>query len=117
MANQRSIIRKRQFGSNKPVSSENTPEEVTRVRTPRKDKHEILATVTSLLGANRVMLQCMDGVTRMGRIPGSKKKKMWVREDDIVIASPWEFQDSKADVIWKYTRPQIEWLERKGYIK
>jgi translation initiation factor 1A len=117
MANYRSTVRKRQTGSNKPVSSGDIPEEVTRVRTPRKDKNEVLATVTSLLGSNRVTLQCMDGVVRMGRIPGSKKKKMWVHEGDVVIASPWEIQDSKADVIWKYTRPQIEWLERKGYLK
>jgi len=53
----------------------------------------------------------------MGRIPGSKNKKMWIHEGDVVIAAPWEIQDSKADVIWKYTRPQVEWLERKGYLK
>ena len=59
----------------------------------------------------------MDGVVRMGRIPGSMKKKIWIREGDIVIVVPWEFQNEKADVIWKYTRPQVEWLERKGYLK
>ncbi|HOW15981.1 MAG: translation initiation factor eIF-1A [Methanosarcina sp.] len=115
MANYRSAVRKRQSGSNKPVSSGDNPE-VTRVRTPRKDRNEVLATVASLLGSKRVSLQCMDGVVRMGRIPGSKNKKMWIREGDIVIANPWEIQDSKADVIWKYTRPQIDWLERKGYL-
>jgi len=117
LANHRSIVRKSQVGSNRSLNSGNVPEEVTRVRTPRKDKNEVLATVTSLLGSNRVMLQCMDGVSRMGRIPGSKKKKMWIHEGDVVIATPWEIQDSKADVNWKYTRPQIEWLERKGYLK
>jgi translation initiation factor 1A len=86
------------------------------VRTPRKDRNEVLATVASLLGSKRVTLQCMDGIVRMGRIPGSKKKRMWIREGDVVIANPWEVQDSKADVTWKYTRPQIEWLERKGYL-
>lgn len=114
MANYRSTIRKRKAGSNS-VSSEDA-NEVTRVRTPRKDKNEVLATVASLLGSKRVTLQCMDGVVRMGRIPGSKHKKMWVREGDIVIANPWEIQDSKADITWKYTRPQVEWLERKGYL-
>jgi translation initiation factor 1A len=53
----------------------------------------------------------------MGRIPGSKKKRMWVREGDVVIVAPWSFQDAKADVVWKYTRPQVEWLQRKGYLK
>ncbi|ADI73317.1 translation initiation factor eIF-1A [Methanohalobium evestigatum Z-7303] len=89
---------------------------VTRVRTPRKDKNEVFATVSTLLGGKRVKLQCMDGTERMGRIPGSKKKRMWIREGDIVIALPWDFQDEKADVIWKYTRPQIEWLDKKGYL-
>jgi len=90
---------------------------VVRVRVPRKENNEVLATVSRLLGANRVRLQCMDGNVRMGRIPGSKKKRMWVHEGDIVIATPWSFQDEKADVIWKYTRPQANWLENKGYLK
>lgn len=95
---------------------EETPQ-ITRVRTPRKENGEVLAIVESMLGANRVRLRCMDGVVRMGRIPGSMKKKTWVREGDIVIVIPWDFQDSKADVIWKYTRPQVNWLERKGYLQ
>ncbi|WP_406658320.1 translation initiation factor eIF-1A [Methanolobus sp. ZRKC2] len=112
MANYNS--RKRQ--SNAGSKSDGTPE-VVRVRVPRKDKNEVLATVSTLLGANRVRLQCMDGVVRMGRIPGSKKKRMWVHEGDIVIATPWSFQDEKADVVWKYTRPQANWLENRGYLK
>ncbi|WP_094228541.1 translation initiation factor eIF-1A [Methanolobus psychrotolerans] len=111
MANYRSNKRKSNASGGNPEG-----QEVVRVRTPRKENNEVLATVSSLLGANRVRLQCMDGIVRMGRIPGSKKKKMWVREGDIVIATPWEIQDSKADVIWKYTRPQINWLERKGFL-
>ncbi|WP_440955043.1 translation initiation factor eIF-1A [Methanosarcina sp. Mfa9] len=109
-------MRKRRLGSSKVVKSGDSPE-VTRVRTPRRDKNEILATVASLLGSKRVSLQCMDGVVRMGRIPGSRKKRMWIKEGDVVLANPWEVQDSKADVAWKYTRPQVEWLERKGYLK
>jgi translation initiation factor 1A len=90
---------------------------VTRVRTPRKENKEVLAIVENMLGANHVRLRCMDGVVRMGRIPGSMKKKTWIREGDIVIAVPWDFQNEKAEVIWKYTRPQVNWLERKGYLK
>lgn len=114
LANYRSNIRKRKAGTGSSVPA---TQEVTRVRTPRRENHEVLATVSSLLGSKRVTLQCMDGVVRMGRIPGSKNKKMWIHEGDVVIVAPWDIQDSKADVIWKYTRPQIEWLERKGYLK
>ena len=41
------------------------------------------------------------------------RKSMWVREGDLVIATPWEIQDSKADVIWRYTRPQVDWLAQR----
>lgn len=55
----------------------------------------------------------------MGRIPGSMKrrKRNWINEGDVVIAVPWEIQDSKADVVWRYTRNQMNWLENKGYLK
>ena len=92
-------------------------EQVIRVRVPKKEEREVLAIVESLLGANHLKLRCMDGVVRMGRIPGSMKKKIWIHESDVVIAVPWDFQDEKADVIWKYTRPQVDWLDKKGYLR
>jgi len=52
----------------------------------------------------------------MGRIPGKMKKRIWIREGDVVIVVPWSFQDEKADVVWRYTRPQVDWLKRKGYL-
>ncbi|HID26560.1 MAG TPA: translation initiation factor eIF-1A [Methanosarcinales archaeon] len=89
----------------------------SRIRTPIKKNREILATIESMLGANRVRVRCMDGKVRMGRIPGKMKKRIWIREGDIVIVVPWDFENGKADVVWRYTRPQVDWLERKGYLK
>lgn len=68
------------------------------------------------MGANHLKLRCMDGILRMGRIPGSMKKKIWIHENDVVIIVPWDFQNEKADIIWKYTKQQIEWLNKKGYL-
>ena len=76
----------------------------------------MLGTVTSMLGANHVVIRCTDGVTRMGRIPGKIKKRIWIREGDVVIVVPWEFQNEKADVVWRYTQPQVNWLEKKGFL-
>jgi len=92
-------------------------EEVERIRVPNKSKNEILAVVETMLGSNRVMLRCMDGKMRMGRIPGKLKKRVWINEGDVVIAVPWPFQDEKADIVWRYTSSQLEQLERKGYLK
>ena len=69
------------------------------------------------LGANRLKLKCGDGKKRMARIPGKMKKRIRIWENNVVIVVPWDFQDEKADVVWRYTRPQADYLERKGYIK
>ncbi len=87
------------------------------MRIPRKNQREVLAIVESMLGSNRVSLKCLDGKHRMGRIPGKMKKRIWVREGDVVIVVPWDFQDEKADVVWRYRGPQVDWLQRNGYMK
>lgn len=91
--------------------------EVIRVRTPRKNDREILGTVTKLLGASHLNVICLDGVTRMCRIKGTMKKRTWIREGDIVIVVPWSFQDEKGDITYRYTGPQADWLQQKGYLK
>lgn len=78
---------------------------------------EILGIVDNMLGANRLSVRCLDGKTRLARIPGKMKKRIWIRRGDIIIIVPWDFQDDKADVIWRYTSPQADWLERRGYLK
>ena len=41
-----------------------------------------------------------------------------VREGDLVIVEPWEFQgDEKGDVILKYRRNQVDYLKKKGYLR
>jgi translation initiation factor 1A len=92
-------------------------EEVIRVRIPQKKNREVLCVVEKLLGGRRVLVQCMDGVDRMARIPGRLKRRQWVQTGDVVIIVPWDFQDEKADLIYRYKRPQVEWLRKKGYLK
>jgi len=70
-----------------------------------------------MLGAGHIKVRCEDGVERLGRIPGKMRKKIWIKEGDVVIVVPWPFQKDRADIVWRYTNPQVEWLERKGYLK
>ncbi|RLI81201.1 MAG: translation initiation factor eIF-1A [Archaeoglobales archaeon] len=92
-------------------------EEVIRVRLPDRSRREMFGIVTTMLGGGHVKVKCEDGKERLGRIPGKLRKKIWIREGDVVVVVPWSFQDEKCDVIWRYTNPQVEWLERKGYLK
>jgi translation initiation factor 1A len=43
---------------------------------------------------------------------------VWIREGDIVLVSPWDFQaDERGDIFWRYRKNQSEWLRNKGYLK
>ncbi len=91
-------------------------EQIIRVRTPKGK--EVLGTVTQRLGGSRMHVACLDGKTRIARIPGRLKKSLWVREGDIVLIEPWEFGgDEKGDIIWKYNKTQVQWLKQKGLLK
>lgn len=80
-------------------------------------KEEVLGVVVKLLGFDRIMVKCQDGAERLCRIRGKMKRRVWIREGDIVIVSPWEFQsDKRADVVWRYTHAQAENLRRKGIL-
>jgi len=92
-------------------------EEVIRVRIPQKRKREVLGIVEKMLGGRRATVQCVDGVERLGRIPGRLKRRQWIAVGNVVIVVPWDFQDEKGDIIYRYTRPQAEWLRNKGYLK
>ena len=60
---------------------------------------------------------CLDGKNRICRIPGRLKNKLWIREGDIVLVEPWEFEsDEKGDVIYKYRKNQIEWLKKRNFL-
>ena len=90
--------------------------EVTRVRVPRGN--EVLGIVDQRVGANRMIIKCLDEKERNCRIPGALKRKLWIRPGDTVIVKPWEFEgDSRGDIFFKYTPAEIEWLKRKGFLK
>jgi translation initiation factor 1A len=64
------------------------------------------------------MAECQDGCRRLCRIRGKMKRRRWVREDDIVLISPWEFQsEDRGDIFFRYTRNQAHWMRDKGILK
>ncbi len=78
---------------------------------------EVLGVAIKLLGFDRVLVKGQDGNERLCRIRGKMKRRVWIREGDIVLVSPWDFQANKrGDVIWRYTRAQAETLRRKGLL-
>ena len=88
-------------------------EEILRIRYPNMKEGEMFGIADQLLGASHIKIMCADEKARMGRIPGKIKKRMWIREGDLVILRPWDFQDDKCDVRYRYTKTQASHLSRK----
>ncbi|MFZ0966070.1 MAG: translation initiation factor eIF-1A [Candidatus Bathyarchaeia archaeon] len=79
--------------------------------------NDILGVAVKLLGFDRVLVKCQDGHERLCRIRGKMKRRVWIRQGDIVVVSPWDFQfDKRGDLIWRYTKAQAEMLRKKGYL-
>ena len=79
--------------------------------------NDVLCISIKLLGFDRVLVKCQDDHERLCRIRGKMKRRVWIRQGDIVLVSPWDFQsDKRGDIIWRYRRNQVDWLRKKGYL-
>jgi len=94
---------------------EQIQQEISRIKLPRGK--QVLGVVEQRLGGSRMSVRCLDGKTRICRIPGRLKRRLWIREGDIIIVEPWEYDEKKGDVIFKYRPSQVDWLNKKGYLK
>lgn len=95
---------------------EEPQQDFRRLRVPRGN--ESFGILDQRLGASRLRVRCLDGKSRVCRIPGRLKRRLWVREGDVVIVEPWEFGgDEKGDVIFKYSKSQAQYLKNQGHLK
>ncbi|MBS3060739.1 MAG: translation initiation factor eIF-1A [DPANN group archaeon] len=93
-----------------------TDETEHRVRLPRPG--EIMGLVEALHGGMRMTVRCADGKIRMGRIPGAKRRRMWVRVDDYVLIEPWPVEgDKKCNIVHRYWQTEVEQLRRRGLLQ
>lgn len=78
---------------------------------------EMFGRVIKLVGGDNVIVKCNDGKVRTCRIRGKIKRRMWIRENDLVLLAPWDFQSDKADIIWRYIAAHADKLEQEGNLK
>ena len=60
-----------------------------------KELHFIVTYITFIL---------ILGIKRLCRIRGKMRKSVWIRPGDIILVSLRDYQDAKADVVFKYNR-------------
>ena len=98
------------------AAQEALQQEIRRVKLPRGN--QTFGILEQRLGGSRTKVKCLDGKSRICRIPGRLKRKLWVREGDLILIEPWELGgDAKGDIIFKYRKSQVQFLKNKGYLK
>jgi len=81
------------------------------------EEGEMFARVIKMMGGENVLVKCSDDVTRRGRIRGKLKRRVWIRDNDVVIIAPWDFgEEDRGDILWRYTLPQVDWLKQNNHI-
>lgn len=97
-------------------SDENNKQEEAKIRVKLPRDKEVLGIIEDRLGGNKMSVYCLDGKTRMCRVPGRLRRKLWLRRNDVVIVEPWELDENKGDIVFKYRPNQVQLLKQKGYI-
>jgi len=88
---------------------------IKRARLPKRG--EQFAVVSEMSGGSRMIAMCEDDNTRMIRIGGKFKRRMWCRIKDLIIIKPWIIQsDKKADLVYRYLPAERNWLIRNKRI-
>ena len=88
---------------------------IRRARLP-KDIQQF-AVIKEMTGGSRMIALCEDGYTRMIRIGGKLKRRMWCRPDDLIIIKPWTVQSNeKADLVYRYLPAERNWLYRRSMV-
>ncbi len=108
--------RNKKFKKRKRHSYDQEKPEILRVRLPKGK--ELLGIVDIRLGYGKSSVKCSDGKTRISRVPGALKRRLWVRPGDVVLIVPWDFEgDKKADILHCYKKNHAAWLRNNNYLK
>jgi translation initiation factor 1A len=68
--------------------------------------------IIKLLGDGRAECQNFENnETIIGKICGSMRRKVWIKQNDIVLGSIRDFNDSVCDIIHKYTNNEAIFLK------
>lgn len=77
---------------------------------------EVIGTITQALGACRFRADCKDGKTRMVRVPGRMKRRIFIKVGYVILMKPWDVEPEKADLVWSYKPAEARELHRMGLL-
>jgi len=83
---------------------------------PSEEEGTILCVVTRNLGGGFLEVMCLDGETYKAWIPGRMRRRVWIREGDVILFLPWGTRDMKGEVVYRYQRNEVSKLLEMGLI-
>ena len=81
-----------------------------------KEEGQEYAQITKCLGNCRFTVMCFDGAERMATMCGGMRNRKFVNQNDIVLVSLRDWQDSKCDIIENYDENLTRKLKEKGLV-
>ena len=81
-----------------------------------KEDDQEYAYISKTFGSCRFECICQDGKTRIGTLRGGMRKRVWLKIGDWVLVSLRDFQDSKCDILNKYSDSDVTQLKNLGDI-
>ena len=102
------MVAKKSSKNKKKPSSDNNVSESKQII--YKDDMQQYGKITKLLGDRRVMMVAPDTTELQGHIQGKFRKRVWFSVGDVVLFSRRDFQDSKVDIIHKYSEADVKKL-------
>jgi translation initiation factor 1A len=80
------------------------------------EENESIGQVSRANGNGRFSVRCIDGVTRLGILRGTMRKRVWIHRLDLLLVEPWDFETDKCSILHKYDDDEYEKLKILGHI-
>lgn len=88
--------------------------EITKRQLEFREEGQEYGRVIKMLGDGRLQAVCSDGETRICHIRGKMRKRVWIRDDDLILVDIRSYQEDKGDVVYKYTPDEDKMLQAYG---
>jgi len=83
---------------------------------PSDEEGTMLCVIQRLLGAGYLEVLCTDGNTYKAWIPGKMRRRVWMREGDVILFLSWGTKDMKGEVVYRYEEDEVRKLVESGIL-
>lgn len=83
---------------------------------PSEEEGTMPCIVIRNIGGGFLEVRCADGEIYKAWIPGKMRRRVWMREGDVILFLPWGTKDMKGEVVYRYVKDEVRKLIEMGYI-